>query len=118
MNQLAQKSHQQLRRQKRTRASITSSADRPRMSVRVTNLHIHIQIIDDTSGKTLVAVTTVGAKEATGTMTQKAAWAGQEVAKKAKQAKIKTVVFDRGPKLYHGRVKALADAAREGGLEF
>jgi len=86
--------------------------------VHVSNRHISAQIIDDTKHRTLVQVTTVGQKAATGTMTDRATWVGTEVAKKAKAAKVTTVVFDRGSRLYHGRIKALADAARAGGLEF
>lgn len=118
MNRLAQKSHQQSLRQKRTRASITTSADRPRLSVNISNIHVQAQIIDDTKHKTLAYVTTVGAKDLKGSMSEKAAWVGTEIAKAAKKAKVNKVVFDRGAKLYHGRIKALADAARESGLEF
>ncbi len=83
----------------------------------ISNRHISAQIIDDTLHKTIVGTTTVGLKT-TGTMTEQAILIGQDIAKKAKAKKIKTVAFDRGPKLYHGRVKALADAARKEGLEF
>ena len=88
------------------------------MSVHISNLHVSAQLIDDTTHSTIAAVTTVGQKAATGTMTDKAVWVGTEIAKKAKAAKVTKVVFDRGGNLYHGRVKALADAAREQGLEF
>jgi large subunit ribosomal protein L18 len=88
------------------------------MSVFVSNVHVTAQLIDDTNHKTVAYVTTVGQKTVKGTMTEKAAWVGEEIAKQAKTHKIKTVVFDRGGKLYHGRVAALADAARNGGLEF
>ena len=81
------------------------------------NQHIVAQIINDDDGKTLVYATTVGSK-LTGTKTEKAAKIGEEIAKKAKTAKIKKVVFDRGSKLYAGRMSALADAARKEGLEF
>ena len=87
------------------------------MHVFVSNQHISAQITDDTTHKTLVSATTVGSK-ATGTMSEKAVAIGTEIATKAKSAKITTVVFDRGGKLYHGRVAALADAARKSGLEF
>jgi len=92
--------------------------DRPRLSVHVSNLHVSAQIINDETHATLAAISTVGQKTATGTMTDKATWVGTEIAKKAKAAKISKVVFDRRSKLYHGRVKALADAARNAGLEF
>ena len=104
-------------RAKRTRAKICGTNERPRLTVNFSNLHIVAQIIDDTKGKTLAYATTVGAK-ITGTKTEKAALIGAEIAKKAKAAKIKKVVFDRGSKLYAGRLSALADAARKEGLEF
>ena len=87
------------------------------LSVHFSNLHIVAQIIDDDKKKTLAYATTVGAKM-TGTKTEKAAKIGEEIAKKAKAAKVKKVVFDRGSKLYAGRMSALADAARKEGLEF
>ena len=104
-------------RTKRTRAKIHGTADRPRLSVFFSNQHIVAQIINDDNGKTLVYATTVGSK-LTGTKTEKAAKIGEEIAKKDKTAKIKKVVFDRGSKLYAGRMSALADAARKEGLEF
>ncbi len=104
-------------RAKRTRAKIHGTADRPRLSVFFSNQHIVAQIINDDNGKTLAYATTVGSKM-TGTKTEKAAKIGEEIAKKAKTAKIKKVVFDRGSKLYAGRMSALADAARKEGLEF
>ena len=106
-----------IHRAKRTRAKIHGTADRPRLSVFFSNQHIVAQIINDDDGKTLVYATTVGSKM-TGTKTEKAAKIGEEIAKKAKTAKIKKVVFDRGSKLYAGRMSALADAARKEGLEF
>ena len=104
-------------RAKRTRAKIHGTADRPRLSVFFSNQHIVAQIVNDDTGKTLVYATTVGSK-LTGTKTEKAAKIGEEIAKKAKTAKIKKVVFDRGSKLYAGRMSALADAVRKEGLEF
>jgi large subunit ribosomal protein L18 len=118
MNKLALKLQNRAQRKNRIRSTISGTAERPRLSVYVSNLHITAQVIDDTAHKTLAAVSTVGQKDATGTMTEKAAWVGAEIAKKAKAAKVKTVVFDRGGKVYHGRVQALADAARKEGLEF
>ena len=106
-----------IHRAKRTRAKIHGTADRPRLSVFFSNQHIVAQIINDDDGKTLAYATTVGSK-LTGTKTEKAAKSGEEIAKKAKTAKIKKVVFDRGSKLYAGRMSALADAARKEGLEF
>jgi large subunit ribosomal protein L18 len=81
-------------------------------------MHVTAQLIDDVNNKTIGYVTTVGQKTVKGTMSEKAAWVGQEIANQAKSAKIKSVVFDRNGKLYHGRVAALADAARNAGLEF
>ena len=104
-------------RAKRTRAKIHGTAKQPRLSVFISNRHIVAQIIDDDKGATIVYATTVGSK-LTGTMKERAAAIGAEIAKKAKTAKIKKVVFDRGSKLYAGRLSALADAARKEGLEF
>lgn len=104
-------------RANRTRAKIHGTAERPRLSVHISNQHITAQIINDDKSATLVYATTVGSK-LTGTKTEKAAAIGKEIAEKAKKAKIKTVVFDRGAKLYAGRLSALADAARKEGLEF
>jgi large subunit ribosomal protein L18 len=117
MNKLAKKLHNRLQRKGRIRATVSGTAMRPRLNVHVSNLHITAQIVDDEAQRTLAYVSTVGSKAA-GTMTEKAAWVGGEIAKKAKAAKVAQVVFDRGGKLYHGRVKALADAARNAGLEF
>ena len=104
-------------RKNRTRAKIHGTAERPRLAVHISNLHIIAQVINDDEGKTLAYATTVGSK-LTGTMTEKAAKIGAEIAKKAKTAKVKAVVFDRGSKAYAGRMSALADAARKEGLEF
>lgn len=106
------------RRKGRIRAVVSGTAIRPRLSVYVSNLHITAQLIDDTTHKTLGYATTVGNKAAIGTMSEKAVTIGTEIAAAAKTAKVKAVVFDRGGKLYHGRVAALADAARKSGLEF
>jgi large subunit ribosomal protein L18 len=104
------------RRRQRVRTSLRAQATgRPRLSVHRTGRHIYAQIIDDLQGKTLAAANTLGAK---GTDTDAATRVGKELAEAAKKAGVTTVVFDRGGFLYHGRVKALADAAREGGLEF
>jgi large subunit ribosomal protein L18 len=116
--QLAHKLHNRAQRKSRIRSIVIGSAQRPRLSVYVSNLHVTAQLIDDTTHKTVGYATTVGQKTVKGTMTEKAAWVGEEIAKQAKTHKIKTVVFDRGGKLYHGRVAALADAARNAGLEF
>ncbi|MDB5184531.1 MAG: rplR [Candidatus Saccharibacteria bacterium] len=117
MNILAKKLQNRTLRKARIRSVVSGTAERPRLSVFISNLHVTAQLIDDTNGKTLAYVTTVGQK-ATGTMTEKATKVGEDIAKKAKALKITTVVFDRNGKLYHGRVAALADAARKAGLEF
>ena len=116
--QLIHKLQNRDQRKRRIRAVISGTAKRPRLSVSVSNLHITAQLIDDENGKTLAYVTTVGQKSLKGTMSEKAIWIGEEIAKLAKTKKVKAVVFDRGGKLYHGRVAALADAARKAGLEF
>ncbi len=104
-------------RANRTRAKIHGTSVRPRLSVHVSNLHITAQVIDDDKKVTLAYATTVG-KKLSGTRTEKAAVIGKEIAEKAKKAKVKTVVFDRGSKAYAGHLSALADAARKEGLEF
>ena len=104
-------------RAKRTRAKIHGTAKQPRLTVFISNRHIVAQIIDDDKGVTIAYATTVGSN-LTGTMTEKASKIGTEIAKAAKAKKVKTVVFDRGAKLYAGRRSALADAARKEGLEF
>lgn len=117
MNQLGHKRTSAKQRANRVRTVVRGNAERPRLSVNVSNLHISAQIIDDTAGKTLASATSVGQKlEAN--LTKRALWVGTEIAKKAKKAKVGKVVFDRGSRKFHGRVKTLADAAREGGLEF
>jgi large subunit ribosomal protein L18 len=118
MNKLAHKLLNRTLRKNRVRAIVTGTTARPRLSVYISNLHITAQLIDDTKHQTIAYVTTVGQKAVTGTMTAKAVWVGTEIGKQAKAAKISTIVFDRGGKLYHGRVAALADAARKSGLEF
>ena len=104
------------RRKHRIRSVVAGTAARPRLSVSVSNLHIIAQIIDDEAGKTLAYSS--DAKIAKGTKTEKAAQVGAAIAELAGKAKVTEVVFDRGGKLYHGRVKALAEAAREKGLKF
>ena len=104
-------------RASRRRARIHGTAERPRLSVNISNKHIIAQIIDDDKGATLAYATTVGSKDK-GSKTELAAKIGSEIAKKAKKAKIEKVVFDRGSRLYASRLSALADAARKEGLEF
>ena len=104
-------------RKNRVRSKISGTAERPRLTVTISNMHISAQIIDDVKQHTLASSTTVGTKQ-TGTMTEQAAFVGAEIAKKAKKAKINAVVFDRNGRQYAGRLAALADAARKEGLEF
>jgi large subunit ribosomal protein L18 len=118
MNKMTDKLRNRHLRKNRIRAVINGTAERPRLSVHVSNKNVSAQLIDDAAGQTIGYVTTVGQKDATGTMTERAVWIGEEIAKQAKAKKIKRVVFDRSGKLYHGRIKALADAARNAGLEF
>ncbi|MEZ5736292.1 MAG: 50S ribosomal protein L18 [Novosphingobium sp.] len=104
------------RRRRRVRSAVKARASgRPRLSVHRTGKHIYAQIIDDAEGRTLVSASSLGAK---GADVDAAAKVGKDIAEAAKKAGVTSVVFDRGGYLFHGRVKALADAAREGGLEF
>lgn len=118
MERLQKKVQNLARRKQRVRAKVIGTSKRPRLAVFISNLHVTAQIIDDSQHQTLVYVSSVSSKALKGTMTERAAWVGAEIAKKAKTAKITHVVFDRGGRLYHGRIKALANAARAGGLEF
>ena len=106
------------RRRRRVRTALKSRAGgKPRLSVHRTGKHIYAQIIDDKDGRTVAAASTLGGK-ASGANVDAAQQVGKDIAAAAKKAGVTTVVFDRGGYLFHGRVKALADAAREGGLEF
>ena len=109
-----------LERHKRVRAKVSGTKDVPRLNVFRSAKHISVQIIDDVEGKTLVSCSTMDKdlKITNGGNIEAAKIVGAEIAKRAKKAKITKVVFDRGGYLYHGRVEALADAARENGLEF
>jgi large subunit ribosomal protein L18 len=102
----------------RIRKVISGTAAKPRLSVFRSNKEISVQLIDDVSGKTLVATSSKALKDAKGTKIEVAAAVGKALAEKAGKAGIETVAFDRNGYLYHGRVKALADGAREGGLKF
>ena len=105
------------RRRRRVRTALKARAGgRPRLSVHRSGRHIYAQIIDDAAGHTVAAASTLGTK--TGSNVDAAVQVGKTLAEAAKKAGVTTVVFDRGGFLFHGRVKALADAAREGGLEF
>lgn len=112
------KNDERLRRHARVRTKISGTPECPRLCVFRSNAHIHAQIIDDVNGKTLVAASSVDMKLANGGNIEAAKAVGAEVAKRALAANITTVVFDRGGYVYHGRVQALADAAREAGLKF
>jgi len=109
------------RRRRRVRTSLRArAAGKPRLSVHRSGRHIYAQVIDDAAGKTLASASTLD-KELKGKAAatrEGAAEVGKAIAERAKQAGVSAVVFDRGGFLFHGRVKALADAAREGGLEF
>jgi large subunit ribosomal protein L18 len=116
----AQKKHEALRRRHhRVRKKVRGEADRPRLAVYRSNKHIVAQVIDDRAGRTLAAASTTEADLKDGATGNKAAAVkvGQLVAERAKAAGVTKVVFDRGGNLYHGRVAAVADAAREAGLE-
>ena len=106
-----------IRRHARVRKRVSGTAERPRLAVFRSNKHIYAQLIDDVNGRTLAAAGSV-ASPGEGDKSAVAKRVGGELAAKATAAGIRTVVFDRGGFQYHGRVKALADAAREGGLDF
>jgi large subunit ribosomal protein L18 len=106
-----------LRRHRRVRGKITGTAERPRLVVYRSNRGIFAQLVDDDSGKTLAGANWLGIKHS-GDKTGQAREVGKALAAAGKKAGIETVVFDRGGYLYHGRVKALAEGAREGGLSF
>jgi large subunit ribosomal protein L18 len=106
------------RRHKRVRRHVYGTAERPRLVVFRSNRGISAQLVDDTAGRTVAAASWLDVRSAKGSKTDQAAEVGKLLAQNAKKADVKSVVFDRGGYLYHGRVKALAEAAREGGLEF
>ncbi len=104
---------------RRIRKKISGTAQRPRLAVHFSNQNVYAQVIDDETGKTLAAVSTTEKNvESSGSNCDTAAKVGKLVAERAKEAKIDTVVFDRGGYRFHGKVKALAEAAREAGLKF
>jgi len=105
------------KRHRRVRVTVSGTSERPRLAVYRSLNHLYAQVIDDGTAKTMAAASTVELK-AKGNGMAEAAQVGKQIADKAKAAGVKQVVFDRGGFLYHGRVKALADAAREAGLEF
>ena len=117
MNSLAKKLLNRELRSKRVRAKITGTAERPRLTVTISNKHVSAQLIDDVAQKTIASATTVGTKQ-TGTLAEQAAVVGTDIAKKAKKSKITAIVFDRNGRQYAQRLAALADAARKEGLVF
>ena len=103
----------------RIRRKVSGTAERPRLTVHYSNQHIYAQVVDDTIGKTLVSASTLDKSfEKASSNVESAVKVGQLLAERAKGTNISAVVFDRGGHLYHGKVKALADAARDGGLKF
>ena len=107
-----------LRRHKRVRATISGTALRPRLSISRSNTHVFVQLIDDEKKVTIASVNDKNCPEKKGTKVTRATWAGKEIATLGKSKGVTRVVFDRGGFLYHGRVKAVAEGARVGGLEF
>jgi large subunit ribosomal protein L18 len=106
------------RRHRRVRSKVTGTSGRPRLAVFRSNRGIEAQLVDDLEGRTLAAASWLHLRSFRGSKTEQAAEVGKLLAQNAKNARIEVVVFDRGGYLYHGRVKALAEAAREGGLKF
>ncbi|MEK6813131.1 MAG: 50S ribosomal protein L18 [Nitrospirota bacterium] len=107
-----------LRRHERIRKIVRGTTDRPRLNVFRSNRYVYAQIIDDQSGRTIAAASSLEEGVKGSLNRQTAARVGELIAKRALEQKVRAVVFDRGGFIYHGRVKALADAARAGGLEF
>ena len=107
-----------LKRRKRIRGKISGTAERPRLSIFRSNKNIYAQLIDDVAGVTLASASTLDENVSDATKVEQAAAVGKAIAEAAKAKNISTVVFDRSGYLYHGRVQALADAARENGLDF
>ncbi len=118
MKSVAKKLASKMLRKMRVRSRVNGTTERPRLSVFISNLHVNAQVIDDTTQRTLASSTSEKQTAATGSKSDKAAWVGADIAKKAKKAGIKYVVLDRNGRQYAGRLKALADAARKEGLEF
>jgi large subunit ribosomal protein L18 len=122
MNKNKQKAERRIKRHKRVRGNLTGTPDRPRLAIYKSLKHVHAQVIDDLAGRTLASASSVesaGAAEGGKTGNSKSAAAvGKLIAERAKGAGVSRVKFDRGGFKFHGRVKALADAAREAGLKF
>ncbi len=114
-----EKRYKRERRHRRVRAKVIGTKDCPRLSVFRSNQHIYAQLIDDSKGKTLISINDWKIKKKKGlTKTQLAQEVGRTIAKKALAQKVKKVIFDRGGYKYHGRIKAVAEGARQGGLKF
>jgi large subunit ribosomal protein L18 len=107
-----------LRRHNRLRKRVSGTPERPRLVVKRSSRHIHVQLVDDTVGRTLASASTMGLRGADGDKSALARQVGAQIADRAKAAGISAVVFDRGGNRYAGRIAALADGAREGGLDF
>jgi len=118
MNTEQKKAFAKSRRIVRVRAKVSGSTERPRLTVRRSLSHIYAQIIDDVAGKTLAAASDKDVKGVKMTKIEVASEVGKILAERAKAKKVTTVVFDRRDKKYHGRVKAVAEGARAGGLQF
>jgi large subunit ribosomal protein L18 len=120
MTQVASRGAARQKRHDRIRLRLEGTESRPRLAVFRSNVHIYAQIIDDSSGRTLAAASTLEKelRGSTSTKTEEAAVVGRLVAERAKSAGVERVVFDRAGFRYHGRIKSLADAAREAGLDF
>ena len=118
MSKLQSRNDVRLKRHARVRAKISGTPECPRLNVFRSNAHIHAQVIDDVNGVTLASASSVNMKLENGSNIAAATAVGKSVAEAALAKNIKKVVFDRGGYVYHGRVKALAEAAREAGLEF
>jgi len=122
MERMKAKSAALSRRQRRVRGKVSGTAERPRLRVTRSNAHIYAQLIDDVSGRTLVSASSIDAELRsalkTGSNIDAAKAVGEALGRRALEAGIEQAVFDRGGRLYHGRVKALADGARSAGLKF
>ncbi len=122
MNKFQAKQAGLARRKRRVRAKVSGTAERPRLAVHRTNAHIYAQVIDDVAGRTLCAASTLDpefrATGKVGSNKEAAEFVGELIAKRALEEGVTEVTFDRGGRIYHGRVKALADGARNAGLKF
>lgn len=118
MYKLPNKNAERIRRHKRVRRIVNGTPESPRLNVFRSNAHIYAQVIDDTTGRTLLSCSTVELKLENGGNIEAAKKVGEAIAKKCLENNIESIKFDRGGYVYHGRVQALAEAAREAGLKF